>query len=99
MDKTLIPEELRGNAITITVSGAINGYCFLVPYSGKLKRYTAKKVVGMFVPQTRNGKEKIVSVSVVEEDRIIYVSSDTLKVYGQGFNTPEGITLRKTLFN
>lgn len=99
LDKTLIPEELRGNAITITVSGAINGYCFLVPYSGKLKRYTAKKVVGMFVPQTRNGKEKIVSVSVVEEDRIIYVSSDTLKVYGQGFNTPEGITLRKTLFN
>lgn len=97
-DKTLVPEELRKNAITIMVSGAINGLCYLVPYSGKLKRYTAKKIVGMFVPQIRNNKEKMVSVSVVEEDRIIYVSFDTLKVYGQGFKNSEGITLRKTLF-
>ena len=31
-----------------------------------------KKTVGMFIPLLRNGQEKMVSVSVVEEDRIIY---------------------------
>ncbi len=42
-----------------------------------------KKTVGMFIPLLRNGQEKMVSVSVVEEDRIIYISSDMFKLYEQ----------------
>lgn len=30
-------------------------------------------MIGMFIPQNRNGQEKMVSVSVVKEDRIIYI--------------------------
>lgn len=98
LDEALIPEELRRNAIDLPVRGAINGWCYLVPYEGKLKNYTAKKTVGMFIPQERNGQEKMVSVSVVEEDRIIYISSDMFKLYEQGLSEPEGIKLRKTFF-
>ena len=73
LDESLIPEELRDTAIDLPVRGAINGWCYLVPYEGKLKSHTVKKVIGMFIPQNRNGQEKMVSVSVVREDRIIYI--------------------------
>ena len=98
LDESVIPEELRKNAIDLPVLGAINGWCYLVPYEGKLKNYTVKKTVGMFIPQERNGQEKMVSVSVVEEDRVIYISADMFKLYEQGLSEPEGIKLRRTFF-
>ena len=50
----------------------------------------------MFIPQMRNGQEKMVTVSVVEEDRIIYISKDMFKLYEKGLSEPEGIELRRT---
>ena len=55
-----------------------------------------KKTVGMFVPLLRNGQEKMVSVSVVEEDRIIYISSDMFKLYEQALSESDGIRLKKS---
>ena len=98
LDENLIPEALRKNAIDLPVRGDINGWCYLVPYNGKLKNFTVKKTKGMFIPQMRNGQEKMVSVSVVEEDRIIYISSDMFKLYEQGLSEPDGIILKKKLF-
>ncbi len=98
LDENLIPKELRKGAIDLPVHGAINGWCYLVPYAGKLKTHTIKKTAGMFVPQMRNGLEKMVSVSVVEEDRIIYISKDMFKLYEKGLSEPEGIELRRTFF-
>ena len=96
LDKALIPEKLRRKAIDLHVRGAINGWCYLVPYEGKLKHFTVKKTVGMFIPIMRNGQEKMVSVSVVEEERIIYISSDMFKIYEQGLREPKGIRLKKS---
>ena len=76
----------------------INGWCYLVPYEGKLKSHTVKKVIGMFIPQNRNGQEKMVSVSVVKEDRIIYISKDMFKIYEQSLSEPDGIQLKRTFF-
>lgn len=98
LDENLIPKELRRGAIDLPVRGAINGWCYLVPYTRKLKTHTIKKTVGMFVPQIRNGQEKMVSVSVVEEDRIIYMAKDMFKLYEKGLSEPEGIELRRTFF-
>ena len=98
LDESLIPEELRDTAIDLPVRGAINGWCYLVPYEGKLKSHTVKKVIGMFIPQNRNGQEKMVSVSVVKEDRIIYISKDMFKIYEQGLSEPDGIQLKRTFF-
>jgi hypothetical protein len=50
----------------------------------------------MYIPQRRNGQEKMVSVSVVEEERIIYISNNMFKLYEQGLSEPEGIELRRT---
>ena len=99
LDEESIPKELRRDAIDLPVRGAINGWCYLVPYKGKLKTHTIKKTVGMFVPLMRNGQEKMVSVSVVKEDRIIYISKDMFKLYEKGLSEPEGIELRKTFFD
>lgn len=98
LDENLIPKELRKVAIDLPVRGAINGRCFLVPYTGKLKTHTIKKTVGMFVPLMRNGQEKMVSVSVAEEDRIIYIAKDMFKLYEKGLSEPEGIEVRRTFF-
>lgn len=96
LDETLIPEKLRRKAIDLPVRGAINGWCYLVPYEGKLKHFTVKKTVGMFIPLLRNGQEKMVSVSVVEEDRIIYISYDMFKLYERGLSEHDGIRLKKS---
>ncbi|MGI6654110.1 MAG: AAA domain-containing protein [Christensenellales bacterium] len=96
LDESLIPKNLQKMAIDLPVKGAVNGWCYLVPYEGKLKTHTTKKGTAMYIPQRRNGQEKMVSVSVVEEDRIIYISNNMFKLYEQGLSEPEGIELRRT---
>ena len=98
LEENLIPKELREKAIDLPVKGAINGWCYLVPYEGKLKTHTVKHVTAMFIPQVRNGQEKMVSVSVVEEDRIIYISKGIFKLYEQGLSDPDGIEIRRNFF-
>ena len=98
LKEELIPEELRKDAIDLPVKGAIKGWCYLVPYDGKLKNHTIKKTDAMFIPLLRNGQEKMVSVSVVKEDRIIYISEDMFMLYEQSLSEPEGIELRKGFF-
>lgn len=93
-----IPKELRRFAVEVQVTGAGTGKYYLIPYNGKLKKYTDQKVVGMFIPQIRSGKERLVSVSVVEEDRLIYISKDSFKTYEKGFTESVTVELRKTYF-
>ena len=97
LDEGLIPESLRRMAIDLPVKGAINGWCYLVPYEGSIKSHTVKKTVAMFISQMRNGKEKMISVSVVVEDRIIYIPLHMFKLYEQGLSEPDGIELRESL--
>ena len=99
LDETLIPEELRKGAIDLPVSGAFRGWFFLVPYDGKLVNHTTKPTVPMFIPLIRNGQEKMVSVLVVEADRIIYISEDMFKLYEEGLSDPDGIVLRRNFFS
>ena len=96
LKEELIPEELRKDAIDLPVKGAIKGWCYLVPYEGKLKSHTVKKVDAMFIPLIRNGQEKMVSVSVVKEDRIIYISKDMFKLYEMALSEPDGIEIRSS---
>ena len=97
LNEDLIPEELRKNAIDLPVKGVIKGWCYLVPYEGKLKSHVIKDMECMFIPLMRNGQEKMVSVSVIEEDRAIYISMDMFILYEQALSEPEGIELRKTI--
>ena len=59
-----------------------------------MKNCTIKPVVSMFIPQMRHGKERMIPVSVVEEDRIIYISKENYKMYRKGLTAPEGVELR-----
>lgn len=96
LDESVIPDVLRENAIDLPVKGAIKGWCYLVPYEGKLKSYTAKRTDAMFIPLKRNGQEKMISVSVLKDDRIIFISHDMFIRYEQELSEPEGIELRTT---
>lgn len=97
LDIETVPEELRSSALEIMARGAINGKCYLVPYEGPLRNYTIKKTVGMFIVQNRNGQDKMVSVSVIEEGCIIYISTDKYKLYEQSINSGNTIEVRKSL--
>lgn len=94
---SLLPEKLQRDAIEVQVTGARVGLHYLVPYEGKLKSYTLKPVVSMFIPQIRFGKEKRVPVAVVKEDQIIYISKANYQAHKNGLTSPNGIELRKTL--
>lgn len=92
----LIPDELRHNAIEIQITGKKSGKYYLVPFVGKLKHYTNKKSISMFIPQVRSGKERHVQVFVIEEDRVIYISNTFFKVYENVFAEAVSIELRET---
>ena len=51
-----IPKELQRNAFEVSVSGSYAGKYHLVPYKGKIKRFTVKPMLTMFIPQVRSGK-------------------------------------------
>ena len=86
-------KELPRGYIGITASGAVSGIYYLVPYNGKLRNYTTKKATAMFIPQMRAGKETKVPVSVVEEDRIIFIAKDLYKMYEKGLKKAEELEL------
>ena len=94
-----VPKELRKAAVEVKVLGALAGDYYLVPYNGKLKKYTDKKVTAMFIPLMRAEKERLVSVSVILEDKLIYIAKDSFKTYQNGLTDPKGIELRKTYFS
>ncbi|HUM83936.1 MAG TPA: DEAD/DEAH box helicase [Lachnospiraceae bacterium] len=94
----LIPKALRTSAVEVQVNGKRAGKYYLVPYNGKLKSYTIKKATAMFIPQERSGKEKLVSVSVIESDHLIFIMKDSYKMYQKGLTDSEGIELRKTFY-
>ena len=98
LDEDLIPKGLRSGAIDLPVQGAINGWCYLVPYNGKIRNHTEKTIVDMFIPLMRYGQKKLIGVSVVEEDRIIYMDKDVFRVYEKSLNEPEGIKLIRASF-
>lgn len=95
LNDQLIPAKLRKYAIDLPVRGDISGWYYLVPYDGKLSDYSAKKTVRMYSPQIRNGQVKMVSVSVIEKDRIIYIPSNIYEIYEQGLSDPDGIELKR----
>lgn len=98
-EKNHTGKERQRDAIEVQVSGAHAGQYTIVPYKGKLKNYTLKPVVSMFIPQMRSGKEKLVPVSVIEVDQTIYISKENYKMYEKGLTAPKGIELRKTFFD
>ena len=74
-------KELPRGYIEVGVSGALEEIYYLVPYNGKVRNYTVKKTDAMSIPQVKAGKEVMVPVSVVEEDRIISIAKDLYKTY------------------
>ena len=95
-DDNPVPKQLQKAAYKVQVTGKYAGEYYLVPYNGKIKTYTQKKVTAMFIPMVRNGKERLVSVSVIEEDHLIFVTKDTLKAYEK--DLLDTITLSKTYY-
>ncbi|MCR5834350.1 MAG: AAA family ATPase [Selenomonadaceae bacterium] len=94
LDENLIPEELRDDAIDIPVSGDMTGWFYLVPYEDKLISHAHKGTARMYTPLVKNGKTKNVTVSVVKEDRIIYIAKYLFDLYEQELSEPEGIKIK-----
>ena len=93
LDEDLIPEQLRDCVIDLPVSGDIKGWFYLVCYEGKLNSYTDKKTERMYVPVVKKGIDKKISVSVVKNDRIIYIPQNMFDLYEKELGDPDGILL------
>ena len=98
LNENAIPETLREDAIILPFKGAINGRCHLIPYEGKLKNHTIRKTVCMFIALLKNGQKKMISVSVIEEERSIFISKEMYKCYAQSLSSSKEIELRRTFF-
>ncbi len=96
MDENKLPSALRKNAIDLPVRGFLEGWFYLAPYPGKLSQYINKKTEAMFVPVTKNGKSITIPISVVREDRLIFMSEMHYKKYELELGEPEGIKIQKT---
>ena len=69
LDPNTVPKTLRAGATEINVRGEYPGKYYLVPYNGKLKKFTDKKTIPQFIPilhgkkinatQHNNSKEKM----------------------------------------
>ena len=79
--------------IEINATGAIEGSYYLVPYNGKLRNYTTKKAIAMYIPQIRAGRETKLPVSVVEEDHIVFITKELYKMHEKGLNSAPTLEL------
>ena len=86
-------KELPKGYIEVTAKGARTGIYYLVSYNGKLRNYTTKKAIAMFIPQTRAGKDTKVPVSVVDEDRIIFITKDLYKIHEKALKPASEVEL------
>ena len=79
----------------IIVHGRRSGSYRLVFFTGKLKDVTTKPVIHMFIPLLKNGKEELLPVFLVDDDRTIYVSKINFMPFNDTFD-PSNVELRKT---
>lgn len=86
-------KELPQGYVEINAKGAVNGVYYLVPYKGKLRNYTTKKAISMFMPQMRSGKLMKVPVSVVEEDRIVFITKELFKMHEKALKLASEVEL------
>jgi hypothetical protein len=96
LDEHLVPEELRNSAIDLPVRGALEGWFYLVPYTGKLRQHTDKAAEPMFIPVLKNGRRIAIPVSVVKDDRVIYIFRPMYEANEVELGKPKGIRLRTT---
>lgn len=83
------------DSIKVVVHGRRDGQYRLILYTGKLKDVTTKKAIQMFIPVFKKGKERLLSVSLVDEDKTIYVPKANFISFSDSFD-PNNLELRET---
>ena len=82
-------------SMNIIVHGRRTGEFRLISYDGKLKNHTSSTAVQMFIPFIRDGKERLLPVSLVDDEKAIYVPKMNYEVF-IGSIDPQNVELRKT---
>lgn len=82
----------------ILVHGRRTGQYRLVLYTGKLKDVTTKKAIQMFIPLFKKGKERLLPVSLIDDERTIYVTKANFLSFSDSFD-PHNVEIRKTYTN
>ena len=80
-ERLITLNKLKQNALKVQVTGQRTGIYYLVSYNGKLKKYTDKKVIDVFIPQTDYGKEKLLLAFVSDEENLIFIPENMFKKY------------------
>lgn len=78
----LLPKNYKNKSIKVTCVGKIEGICYLIPYSGKLK-----KIDGLTLEQNsislvnKIGKKIFLPISINIENRMIFIQQDIYKSF------------------
>lgn len=85
-------------SMDIIVHGRRSGEFRLISYEGKLNNHTSNPAVQMFIPFFVKNKEKLLPVSLVDDEKAIYVPKMNFEVFVNSIN-PQNVELRKTYSN
>ena len=80
-------------SMNIIVHGRRTGEFRLISYDGKLNNHTSSTAVQMFIPFIRDGKERLLPVSLVDDEKAIYVPKTNYKVFVRSID-PKNVELR-----
>ena len=86
--------NMKQNAFKVQVTGQRTGIYYLIPYSGKLKKYTDKKVNNMFISRIDYGEEQLLLVYVNDEEHLIFISDKIFARHEYEFRNMKIIELR-----
>lgn len=73
--------EKHESITNIRLNGYKNGVYKVIPFSGKLARYTSASVEILYIIVKKNGKEKYLSVCLSEDENTVYIYESGFKYY------------------
>lgn len=82
-------------SMDIIVHGRRSGEFRLISYDGKLNEHTSNPAVQMYIPFIVKGKEKLLPVSLVDDEKAIYIPKMNFEVFVDSID-PQNVELRKT---
>ena len=93
----MIPKVYRDKAIKIECKGEIEGICYLIPYTGKLKKIAGIDVEQHFIPIiNKKGKESLVPISLDKDKCLAFVHQNSYKPYYKDLTAKRILEIRKS---
>ena len=94
IDKENEPDK-EALVFPVHITGEEAGDYKLVVYNGKLKRYTALKPEQRFISIVHHGRNKLIAVSLIEQEKSLYVAKQIYRTYSVVIQKMQSLPMQK----